>query len=135
MLGEKNTLCRLLIVDDNQDAANTLGVLLGMAGYQVKTAFNGLNALAIAASFDPEACILDINMPGMNGYELARRLRAMAKDHPLILATVTACNDDKHLDRAVLAGFSLHFTKPADADDIAEQLEKCVADSSQQGAG
>ena len=66
-------------------------------------------------------------MPGMNGYELARRLRALSPGHPPLLATVTAYHDGKHLDRAVDAGFDLHFTKPADPEDIVEQLENHLA--------
>jgi CheY-like chemotaxis protein len=70
--------------------------------------------------------VLDINMPGMDGYELARRLRASALDHPPVLATVTAFGDNAHLDRAVEAGFDLHFTKPADAYEVADQLAGCL---------
>jgi len=116
-------LHRVLVVDDNKDAANSLAFLLGTAGFQVATAFDGYSALEVAARFKPEACILDITMPGMNGYELARRLREMASECPPILATLTAYSDFEHLNRAVDVGFDLHFTKPADAADVADQLE------------
>jgi CheY-like chemotaxis protein len=119
-------LPRVLVVDDNRDAAASLAELLGIAGYEVQTSFDGKTALQTAARFEPDACVLDISMPGMNGYELARRLRELAPDHPLILATVTAFSDRSHLDRAVDAGFDLHFTKPADPDAVADQLRACL---------
>ncbi len=65
-------------------------------------------------------------MPGMDGYELARRLREMTPSCPRVLATMTAYSDISHLDRAANAGFDLHFTKPADAGDVADQLGECL---------
>jgi two-component system, OmpR family, response regulator len=117
---------RVLIVDDNQDAAISLAMVLGAVGFDVETSFDGQSALKTAARFKPDACILDINMPGMDGYELARRLRNNAAGAPPVIATVTAYSDDSHLDRAVDAGFDLHFTKPADPSEVAEQLEDCL---------
>ncbi len=124
-----DTFCdppRVLVVDDNQDAATSLAFLLGAAGYEVETSFDGNAALQTAARFAPDACVLDITMAGMDGYELARRLRALAPDHPPVLATVTAYSDHAHLDRAADAGFDLHFTKPADPHAVAEQLRDCL---------
>src|SRR5688572_30739932 len=117
---------RVLVVDDNRDAATSLALLLGAAGYAVETTFDGKSALEVAERFAPDACVLDINMPGMDGYELARRLREMAPEHPPVLATVTAYSDTGHLDRAAEAGFDLHFTKPADPAEVVEQLDDCV---------
>ena len=117
---------RVLVVDDNEDAATTLGVLLESAGYQVQTCFDGQSALAAADRFDPDACVLDINMPGMDGYELARRLREKDPEHPPVLATVTAYEDYSHLTKAADAGFDLHFTKPADPGEVLDQLGDCV---------
>jgi two-component system, OmpR family, response regulator len=118
---------RVLIVDDNQDAARSLAMVLGAVGFEVETSFDGQGALKAAERFKPDACLLDINMPGMDGYELARRLRQNAGGAPPVLATVTAYNDNAHLDRAVDAGFDLHFTKPADPSEVAEQLEDCLS--------
>jgi CheY-like chemotaxis protein len=117
---------RVLVVDDNHDAATSLAMLLTAAGFRVATFFNGPAALNAAKRFDPDACVLDINMPGMNGYELARLLRALTPEHPPVLATVTACSDDTHLDRAADAGFALHFTKPADPVEVIGQLGVCI---------
>jgi two-component system, OmpR family, response regulator len=117
---------RVLIVDDNQDAAISLAMVLGAVGFDVATAFDGQGALKAAEQFKPDACVLDINMPGMDGYELARRLRENATGAAPVLAAVTAYSGDVHLDRAVDAGFDLHFTKPADPTEVAEQLEDCL---------
>lgn len=114
---------RVLVVDDNQDAATSLGILLASAGYEVETSFDGFAALAAAERFAPDACILDINMPGMDGYELARRLRERSRERPPVLATVTAYGDEAHLGRAADVGFDLHFTKPADPEEVIGQLK------------
>ena len=117
---------RVLVVDDNADAATTLGMLLETAGYEVKTCLDPKEALKAADRFSPDACVLDINMPGMDGYELARRLRAKSPDHPPVLATVTAYEDYTHLTRAADAGFDLHFTKPAHPAEVIDQIGDCV---------
>jgi two-component system OmpR family response regulator len=117
---------RVLVVDDNEDAATTLGLLLEAAGYDVETCFDGKAALKAAGRFEPDACVLDINMPGMDGYELARRLRAKDPAHPPVLATVTAYEDYGHLTKASDAGFDLHFTKPADPAEVLDQIGDCV---------
>ena len=121
-----NRIMRILVVDDNQVTATTLSILLKNAGHHVETAFNAAGAIAKAQAFSPEVCILDINMPGMNGYELARTIREQSKDHPPLMATVTAYSDNDHLDRAVDAGFDLHFTKPADVGVLVDQLRECL---------
>src|SRR5688572_26714468 len=113
---------RVLVVDDNVDAAVTLGFLLTQAGYEVETRFDGPSALAAAAEFEPDACVLDLNMPGMDGYQLARELRARAAERPPALAAVTAYKDLDHLEQAEEAGFDLYFSKPADPGDVAAQL-------------
>lgn len=118
---------RILVVDDNPDAANSLALLLGAAGYRVEVSLDSKTALDAAQRFSPDACVLDINMPGMDGYELARRLRELMPEHPPVLATVTAYSDIEHLDRAAAAGFDLHFTKPADPVEMAEQIADCVS--------
>lgn len=117
---------RVLVVDDNHDAATTLAYLLKSAGYEVETCFSGPDALATATQFGPDACVLDINMPGMDGYELARKLREKDPNRALVFATVTAYQDYSHLEKAVDAGFDLHFTKPADYQDVADQLADSI---------
>ena len=80
LIRDKST--RVLVVDDNQDAAANLGFLLAAAGYEVETCFDGPSALAAAERFGPDACVLDIDMPEMDGYELARRLRRKPRITP-----------------------------------------------------
>jgi CheY-like chemotaxis protein len=130
---EKQEQSRVLLVDDNEDAAVSLALLLGTVGFKVAVAFSGLAALAKAEQFKPDACLLDINMPGMDGYELARKLRQGAKDRPLVLATMTALDDFQHLDRAANAGFDLHFNKLAEPHELIEQLRDALAPSSMSG--
>lgn len=121
-----NRPTRVLVVDDDRDEAGFLSLLLGAAGYQVVVSFDGESALTAAEQFAPDACVIDINMPGMNGYELARRLRERSAGRPPVLATVTGLSDFTHLDRAAEAGFDLHFTKPIDPVEVAEQIGDCV---------
>lgn len=116
---------RVLVVDDNHISAESLATLLADADYEVQTAFNGDDALVMVRQFDPDICILDINMPGMSGYQLALHIRGISSAHQPILATMTACADANHLDRAARAGFDLHFAKPADVDDMIAQIENC----------
>jgi two-component system OmpR family response regulator len=113
---------RVLVVDDNQDAATTMSELLAAAGFDVRTCFDGPSALAATDKFRPDACVLDINMPGMTGYDLAQQLRQRFPDRPPLFATMTAYGDHAHLERAVDAGFDLQFTKPADPGEVIEQL-------------
>jgi CheY-like chemotaxis protein len=121
-----NDRLRVLVVDDNRDAATSLALLLGAAGCRVETSFDGRSALEVAERFNPNACVLDIKMPGMDGYELARRLRQRSPDRPPVLATMTANSDVAHLDRAAAAGFDLHFTKPANLVELIDQLGDSV---------
>jgi len=123
-------LARVLVVDDNRDAATTLGALLAASGYVVATSFDGESALRAAEGFAPDVCILDISMPGMDGYELARRLREKSPERPPVLAAVTAYGDTAHLDRAAASGFDLHFTKPADPTELTRQLAWCAGQKS-----
>ena len=104
-------------------AARSLQLIVVLAA---GTAFNGQTSIEVTQQADPEICILEINMPGMNGYELARRIRESAREPPPVVATVTACGDAQHLDRAADAGFDLAFTRPADVFTKIDQLERCL---------
>jgi two-component system, OmpR family, response regulator len=126
LLENQDPPLKVLVVDDNQDAAITLSELLKAAGYHVETCFDAQAALATADRFNPDACVLDINMPGMNGYELAHCLRERSRTPPRVLATVTAYEDHAHLTRAADSGFDLHFTKPADPNELIHQLGDCL---------
>lgn len=123
-MAEKKYL--VLVVDDNRDSAESMSELLRFAGFEVRTCFGGAEALAACETFRPDACLLDIGMPGMDGYELARLLRERFADRPPVFATMTAYGDYTHLERAVDAGFDLQFTKPVETREVVEQLEGSV---------
>jgi CheY-like chemotaxis protein len=114
---------RLLLVDDNVDAAETLAHLLRLEGHDVQVANDGFTALEQAPSFHPRLVILDIGMPKMDGYELARRLRQLPGMDNLRLVALTGwgSEEDRHLARE--AGFDRHFVKPVDPSDLRQVLE------------
>ncbi len=105
---------KVLVVDDNVDAAETLALLLRSAGYEVHTAADAEAGLAVAEAFRPELAVLDIGLPGMNGYELAIRLRAQLSNPCLKLIALTGYGRDSDRERAMKSGFDVHVTKPAD---------------------
>lgn len=117
---------RVLVVDDNRDAATSISQLLSVAGFEVQTYFDGPSALAAVNRFTPDACVLDISMPGMDGYELARQLRERLPDRPPLLATMTAHGHYSHLVEAADAGFDLQFTKPADPQEVIRELKQRI---------
>jgi len=103
----------VMVVDDNEDAARALGEALEFQGHQVKVVFSAPDALALAAQFQPDVGLLDIGLPGMDGYELALRLRQQSA-RPLRLIAVTGYGQDSDRQRAADAGFDHHLTKPVD---------------------
>ncbi|HXF80028.1 MAG TPA: response regulator [Usitatibacter sp.] len=113
---------RVLVVDDNADAAESLGMLLEVRGNVVRIAYDGLQALEAAGDFDPEIVLLDIGMPKMSGYEVAKRLRAARGDSVLIVA-ITGWGQEEDRRRAREAGFDHHFTKPVDYEALLELIE------------
>jgi two-component system CheB/CheR fusion protein len=106
---------RVLIVDDNNDAAETLGMLVGTLGpNEVHVAYNGADALRIAEEMHPDIVLLDLKMPDMDGYEVARRMRREDWGKDLTLVALTGWALDEHKQRSREAGFDQHLTKPAD---------------------
>src|SRR2546425_11501163 len=113
---------RILIVDDNTDAANSLASLLSLMDNDVRTASDGPEALRIAAEYGPEIVLLDIGLPGMNGYDVARALRRdAANGRPLIVA-VSGYGSREDMERSVEAGFDAHFVKPMEISALQEFL-------------
>jgi PAS domain S-box-containing protein len=115
---------RLLIVDDNQDAANSLATLLRLQGHEVRVAYSGVAALAMTNSYVPDLVFLDIGMPGMDGYEVARRLRRQPGLENVVLAALTGWGQQEDRRRSAEAGFNHHLVKPPDLAG----LEKLVMD-------
>jgi CheY-like chemotaxis protein len=105
---------RILVVDDNIDAADALGALLGIWGHEVEIAHNGISALTVARRFDPELIFLDIGLPEMNGYEVARRLRQEAGLARTKFIALSGYGTERDRRRSKEAGFELHLIKPVD---------------------
>jgi PAS domain S-box-containing protein len=111
---------RILVVDDNEDSADSLAMLLQLMGHDVDTAHEGGQALERTAAFRPHVAFLDIGLPGLNGYELAGRLRAQYPELTLIALTGWGQESDRR--RSQEAGFAAHLVKPVDAADITRVL-------------
>ena len=112
----------ILIADDNVDAAESLAAVLELEGYTVHLAHDGVQALQVAARVKPVACFLDIGMPGLDGYEVARRLRAMSQPSPMLLVATTGWGKSEDRRHAEEAGFDLHMTKPIDVTQAIQVL-------------
>ena len=113
---------RILVVDDNVDAVESLAMLLKADGHDVRTAHDGARALELAESFHPELIVLDIGLPGMNGYELAQRIRARPDLGAPTLVALTGYGQQEDRKRARAAGFDHHFIKPADVGALQRLL-------------
>jgi PAS domain S-box-containing protein len=118
---------RIVVADDNQDGAETLAALLELDGHEVRLAHDGPSAVDAVLDFAPDVAFLDIGMPGLNGYEVAQRLRAAQVTvrggaRPTLLVALTGWGGESDKQRATKAGFDRHLTKPVDPDAIAELL-------------
>jgi PAS domain S-box-containing protein len=118
---------RILVVDDNTDAADTLGMALELFGCEVRVAHTAGAALEMAAGFGPAVALLDIGLPDMNGYELARRLRGLPAGAGMTLIAATGWGQEKDRQRAFEAGFDHHLTKPIDFDQLRLMLPRMPA--------
>ncbi|HVK67743.1 MAG TPA: PAS domain S-box protein [Polyangium sp.] len=117
---------RVLIVDDNFDAAESLALMLGYLGHDTRVAHDGPSTIDIAAAFQPEVVLLDIGLPGLDGYEVARRLRAQRETRAAILVALTGYGQEEDRKRARRAGFDHHLTKPVDHDRLISLLTSRV---------
>jgi CheY-like chemotaxis protein len=113
---------RILVLDDNVDAAQTLGNLLGMAGHTVQLAHSGREAIDLAARFLPDLCFLDIGLPDMSGYDVARALRAQPALRATWLVALTGWGAAADRLKSKDAGIDLHLTKPVSLDALAAAL-------------
>jgi two-component system CheB/CheR fusion protein len=114
---------RILVVDDNVDAAEALGELLRDYGHEVATAHDGTQALDHARLHRPDIVLLDISMPEMDGYEVAKRIRGELGLGDALLIALTGYGEDRHRRLAREAGFDHHVTKPVDASKLQELLK------------
>ncbi|WP_137173422.1 ATP-binding protein [Massilia sp. HP4] len=113
---------RILVVDDNTDAAESLSLLLQLNAHEIRSATNGRDALALVRDFTPDIAFLDIGMPGMTGYELARQLRALPALAHTTFVAVTGWGSEEDQARSREAGFDHHFTKPIAAETVSRLL-------------
>jgi CheY-like chemotaxis protein len=118
---------RVLVVDDNRDAADSLAMLLRMWDFRPAVAYDGPSALALASADPPAAALLDIGLPGMDGCEVARRLRKQPGTARTPLIAVTGRGREEDVRRCHEAGIDLHFTKPYDPEELHRALERLAA--------
>ena len=113
---------RVLVVDDNRDAADSLAVVLRMLGADVRVEYSGADALRALDEYEPGVTLLDIGMPGMDGIEVARRLRENQRHRKITLIALTGWGQKEDIRRTREAGFEHHLIKPADVGALQELL-------------
>jgi CheY-like chemotaxis protein len=124
---------RILVVDDNKDAAESLRLLLQILGGDVRTAYDGVEALQLAEQFLPHAIVLDIGLPKLDGYSAARHIRAQAWGKEMVLVAVSGwCRDEDRL-KSLDAGFNGHLAKPVDAEQIRNMIQDFLDGASPSG--
>jgi DNA-binding response OmpR family regulator len=114
---------RVLVVDDNVDSAESTAAFLRLEGHEVKAVHDGLQALASLKVFDPHVVVLDIGLPGLDGYAVARQLRERGDSSHMLLIAVTGYGQKEDRQRAADAGFDYYFVKPADPREIQVAIE------------
>jgi DNA-binding response OmpR family regulator len=111
-------------VDDNRDSAESLARILQAHGHQVRTAFDGASAIEAARTFRPSFILLDIGMPGLNGYETARKIRDESFGRNTVLIAMTGWGQTEDRQMSDLAGFDAHLTKPVDVSVLYALLDR-----------
>jgi len=120
----------VLIIDDNQDFADSLALLLRLNGHDTSVAYEPTAGVRVAQRTCPDIIVLDIGLPAISGYEVARKLRRNSAFEKTVLVAVTGLATDEHRQRAYASGFDLHCTKPLDTGDLRTILQYARADSS-----
>ena len=115
---------RILVIDDNEDAAISLAMLLEAEGHLTRTALDGKSGLQLASDFLADAIVLDIGLPDLDGYEIARQIRRQPSGKSTLLIALTGWGQDKDKREAETAGFDFHFTKPVDIDRLLTVLSE-----------
>jgi CheY-like chemotaxis protein len=115
---------RVLLVDENVDAATMLAMLLESCGHEVAVENDPWTALERAATFCPDVCLLDIGLPGMDGNELVRRVRSLPETAQAVLIAVTGYGQQKDKEKSLTSGFNYHFVKPIDTNGLRELLSE-----------
>ena len=115
---------RILVADDNQDAATSLGALLEVMGHDVRVVHDGMAAVEVSASFRPDTVLLDIGMPQMNGYDACRDIRTQSSNQDVLIVALTGWTGEDMKQRARQAGFDMYLIKPVEMP----ALEKLLAE-------
>jgi CheY-like chemotaxis protein len=118
---------RVLVVDDNRESVETLSMLLQLKGHDARVAEDGDEAIAIADSYHPHVVVLDLSLPGRDGYEIARELRARPYGAGLILVALTGWSGNDVREKAAAAGFDFHLLKPVDWPNLEHVLNAAPA--------
>jgi CheY-like chemotaxis protein len=113
---------RILVVEDSADARETLSMLLRLSGHEVETSEDAAEGLEKLAAFAPDVMLVDIGLPGMDGYDLARHVRARPEARGVALIALSGYGQVEDRDRAQSAGFDLHLTKPVDPERLKKAL-------------
>lgn len=116
------TRCRILVADDNPDAASALGMLLELMGNEVRLAHDGMEAVKVAATFLPDIIILDIDMPRLNGYDTCSRIRTQPSNTSVVIVALTGWTQQEMKQRSQQAGFDFHLIKPVELATLQELL-------------
>jgi DNA-binding response OmpR family regulator len=114
---------RILVVDDNRDAADSLALMLRLVGHELRTAHDGIVAVGAAREFRPDVVLLDIGLPGQNGYEVARQIREQSAGARTVLIAMTGWGQDDDRRRSQEAGFDTHLVKPVDPGVLLRLLQ------------
>jgi len=113
---------RILVVDDNPDSATSLAMLLGISGYETRTAMDGLEAVTAAEGFQPDVVLLDLGLPKLSGVDVARRIREQPWGKDMVLVALTGWGQDDDRKRSKDAGFDAHVVKPVDHDTLMDVI-------------
>lgn len=122
----KSSILKILVVDDNRDSADSLGMLLELMGYTVAISYDGESAVKDASSFQPDYVLLDIGLPGMSGHDVARALRSNEILKAAKIIAVTGWGQDHDKEASKGAGFDFHLVKPVDIDQLTDLLQADV---------
>ena len=122
-------------MDDNQDAANSLALLLKLQGHEVRVAYSGMAALEMTKTYTPNVMFLDIGMPGMDGYDVARRIRQTPGLEKIVLAALTGWGQQEDRRRTAEAGFDHHLVKPPEPtalEGVLSELKRSQRDDAEE---
>lgn len=114
---------RILVVDDHVASVSSLSLVLSLLGYDVRCAFDGLEALRCAAEFRPEIAVLDLSLPLLDGYAVATRMRGMEATRDTLLVAMTGWGSDAVSERVRASGFDLHLVKPVSVDRLTDAIQ------------